>query len=93
MPLRDVFFIYGGLGLGVAFQKPNNDGDYVDRGWGFAFAPEVGFNFLVGRSGIISPSVNVLFATTGLAKDKDSDKVKVGLNTNVGCNVRYSLMF
>ncbi|MBN8612818.1 MAG: hypothetical protein J0L92_19640 [Deltaproteobacteria bacterium] len=75
-------FLFAGLGIGAAYNG-------LDLG--FAIAPRVGVNILIGRSGILTPSFNVLFNTSGVGQNGSSTVVESSLS--MGLNVGYSVMW
>ncbi len=59
LPLNDALFIFMGLGFG---------GTYAERvDFGFAVAPRIGLKIMVGRSGILTPSISYVYSTNDLA--------------------------
>ena len=55
LPFNRSTFAFLGLGMGVAYIE--------DLGTGFAMAPRLGMNLMVGRSGVLSPSVSWEYTT------------------------------
>ena len=84
MPLnRSVF---GFLGLGVG-------GSHVDEaGTGFAVAPRIGANIMVGRSGILSPSVAYQYTTHDTIEMEDGTTL-LSVSTSLSANVGYTVMW
>jgi hypothetical protein len=81
--------VYGFLGLGLG-------GAYVaDLGGGFALAPRLGANILVGRSGILTPSMSWQYTThdvdtmNGGATSTATLAVSSALRMNVGYTVMW----
>jgi hypothetical protein len=78
--------IFGFLGLGIG-------GSYVsDLGGGFATAPRVGANFLVGRSGLLTPSLSWQYTTHDVMEDVDS-QTTAAVSSAVRMNVGYTVMW
>ncbi|MDQ3031837.1 MAG: hypothetical protein M3Y87_05420 [Myxococcota bacterium] len=82
LPVAETLFIFGGLGLGPAYNG-------LDAG--FALQPRVGVNVLVGRSGIITPSVSLLYNTSGIRQVEDVTLLENSISTAL--NVGYSVMW
>lgn len=59
LPFNDTIFGFLGVGLGATYAE--------DPGFGFALAPRVGLKVMVGRSGILTPSISWLYSTNDLA--------------------------
>ena len=81
IPFTNRLLIFGGLGLGGAF----NDSD-----WGFALRPRLGLDILVGRSGIFRPAVDVTWSTADLVNRGGT--TLVGIKTSFGVTFGYSVM-
>jgi hypothetical protein len=76
-------FLFGGLGVGVAYHQ--------GFGSGVAIAPRAGFNILVGRSGILTPSATFNWASN--AAEETSTGVQLAVHTMWGANIGYSVMW
>lgn len=77
--------LYGFAGVGAGLS-------YIDGpGAGFAVAPRLGLNVLVGRSGILTPALNLVYATTDAVTTAQGTRVEV--NTVFGLNVGYTVMW
>lgn len=59
LPLNDMLFVFLGMGFGGTYAK--------DVDFGFAVAPRLGMKVMVGRSGILTPSISWLYSTNDLA--------------------------
>ena len=82
LPVAETLFIFGGLGLGPAYNG-------LDAG--FALQPRVGMNVLVGRSGIITPSISLLYNTSGIRQVEGATLLENSISTAL--NVGYSVMW
>ena len=83
IPLSDVFFIFGGLGLGLSYA----DGP----GAGFALAPRLGVNLMVGRSGVFTPALNLIYSTSGAVDTPQGTLLTA--STSFGINLGYTVMW
>lgn len=84
LPLAQQLFIFGGLGVGAAYKSEGSVG--------FALAPRAGFNVLVGRSGILTPSVT--WATsTNRAEAAQEGQTLLAVNSRWNLNLGYSVMW
>jgi hypothetical protein len=83
LPFSQTFFGFIGLGMGV---------NYAERvGTGFALAPRLGTNFLVGRSGILTPAFQVTYSTTEAIPTSQGTLLAVALS--YGFNIGYTVMW
>lgn len=78
-------FPFIGVGVGVAYAKP----DGVDGKVGVAIAPRLGVNVVAGRSGVFTPSINLLYTTADTIRVSDNETVKV--NTTYGLTAGFSV--
>jgi hypothetical protein len=83
LPFSEVAFGFIGLGAGV---------NYVTGGdAGFALQPRLGANFLIGRSGVLTPALTVNYSTV------DAIRTEVGtvlaVRTSYGMNIGYTVMW
>jgi hypothetical protein len=82
--------MFGFLGLGVG-------GSYISSlGGGFALAPRIGANFLVGRSGILTPSLSYEYTTHSIddaGDDMGRDLALVAVSSALRVNVGYPVMW
>jgi hypothetical protein len=83
LPFSEVAFGFAGLGAGV---------NYVTGGEaGFAVQPRLGANFLIGRSGVLTPALTVNYSTV------DAIRTEVGtvlaVRTSYGMNIGYTVMW
>ncbi len=83
LPLSSTMWAFLGLGVGLS---------HVDgAGSGFAMAPRLGMNFLVGRSGILTPALLLQYSTTDAIETPNGTLVAV--TTSFGFNVGYTVMW
>lgn len=82
-PLSRTFFLFAGLGLGLAYA----DGP----GAGFALAPRLGINLLVGRSGVFTPAATFVYSTSGAVET--SQGTLLTASTSFGLNLGYTVMW
>lgn len=95
LPIVDHLFVFAGLGAGVAYHQQ------AATAVGFALAPRVGFDVMVGRSGVLTPSFNVNWSTNSVTP-KAQEAVKADSNVNgrlvavrtlLGASIAYKVMF
>jgi hypothetical protein len=82
IPFTEV--VYGFLGLGVGTA-------YSGKEFGFNLAPRLGANFLIGRSGILTPAVVVDYSTVNVVNT--SQGTLLGVTTAYGLNIGYTVMW
>ena len=87
VPLNRSVFGFLGLGVGAAYVS--------GPGAGFAVAPRAGANFMVGRSGVLTPSLSYEYTTVGTDMDngENSNVTVVALTSAVRFNVGYTAMW
>jgi hypothetical protein len=83
LPFSQTLFGFLGLGVGIAYAE--------GAGAGFALSPRIGANFLVGRSGILTPAFVVDYSTTEVVQT--SQATLVGLSVSYGLNIGYTVMW
>ena len=84
LPFNRTTFGFMGIGMGVS---------YVDAiGAGFAMAPRVGANFLLGRSGILTPSASFMY-TTHDVQDPTGPTQLVAISSALRLNIGYTVMW
>ncbi len=83
IPLNRMFFLFGGLGVGLAYA----DGP----GAGFALAPRLGVNVMVGRSGVFTPAVTFVYSTSGAVETAQGTLLTA--STSLGINLGYTVMW
>lgn len=87
LPLSRSLFAFLGVGLGLGYNSRD--------GAGFALAPRLGMNIMIGRSGILSPALQFVYSTTNLnvpAPGASSVSTAQAVNTSFGFNVGYTIM-
>jgi hypothetical protein len=85
VPFNRSIFGFLGLGVGAAYVS--------GLGTGFAVAPRVGANFMVGRSGVLTPSLSYEYTTINTDMDTTGDVTVVALTSAVRFNVGYTAMW
>ena len=80
--------VFGFLGVGVG-------GSYIsDLGGGFAVAPRIGTNVLVGRSGILTPSLSWQYTTHDVDVDAaEGDTAVLAVSSALRVNIGYTVMW
>jgi hypothetical protein len=84
LPFSDAAFGFVGVGMGIAYAQ--------DAGAGFALAPRIGANLMVGRSGVLTPSLNVNYTTVNV-QPAGNGATLLGVQLAYGANVGYTVMF
>jgi hypothetical protein len=82
-PLSRSLFGFVGLGMGVSNTAPG--------GTGFAMAPRLGANVLIARSGVLTPALQMTYATTPALPTVDGTLVRGG--PSFGLSVGYTMMW
>lgn len=83
LPFSEKVFGFLGVGAGLAYAK----GD----GAGFALAPRLGMNVMVGRSGVLTPALQLVYNTTETIPTAQG--TAVAINTTYGANIGYTVMW
>jgi hypothetical protein len=83
LPFNRTTFAFLGMGVGAAYEQK--------MGTGLAVAPRIGANFLVGRSGILTPSLQYQYITHNAMTD--DDVTMVALTSALQVNVGYTAMW
>ena len=84
LPFTDTVFGFAGMGAGVSYIE--------GAGTGFALQPRLGMNFLVGRSGIFPPAVNVGYSTIE-ADTLPGNRAILTVEPSVGVQAGYTVMW
>jgi hypothetical protein len=83
LPFSDVAFGFLGLGAGVNYLTGHDAG--------FALQPRLGANFLLGRSGVLTPSFQVAYSTVEAFRTPAGTVLAV--QTSYGMNIGYTVMW
>lgn len=83
LPFSQTVFGFLGLGAGVNY--------ITGQSAGFALQPRLGANFLIGRSGVLSPSFNVAYSTVEAIRTPAGTLLAV--QTSYGVNIGYTVMW
>jgi len=83
LPFNRTTFGFLGLGMGASYV--------TSLGTGFAMAPRLGANFIVGRSGILTPTISWQYTThdTNMTGDTTVVAVSSALRANIGYTVMW----
>ena len=82
LPFNRTTFGFVGVGLGGAYVSGG-------PGLGFAMAPRIGANFMIGRSGILSPSISWQYTT----QDSMDEGGVLVVSSAVAANIGYTVMW
>lgn len=86
VPIEDSLYWFLGMGLGVAYIG--------DLGGGLAVAPRIGLNFLVGRSGVLTPSLSYEYTTHTVDNAMNGEDITLGaVSSTVRVNIGYTAMW
>ncbi|MDQ3364947.1 MAG: hypothetical protein M3680_05920 [Myxococcota bacterium] len=86
IPLNRSMFAFAGLGVGASHVS--------GIGTGFALAPRAGMNFMIGRSGVLSPNISYQYTTIDSGMDGGAGTVTVvSLTSAVLFNIGYTAMW
>jgi len=83
LPFSETLFGFFGLGAGVAYLTKQDVG--------FALQPRIGLNILIGRSGVLTPALNVAYSTVDAVNTPNG--TVLGVQTSYGVNIGYTVMF
>jgi len=83
LPFSQVAFGFLGLGAGANYITGHSAG--------FALQPRLGANFLIGRSGVLTPSLNVAYSTVDAIRTPAGTLLAV--QTSYGVNIGYTVMW
>jgi hypothetical protein len=84
LPIVDELFLFAGFGVGAT--------GVTGQDVGFAIAPRLGMNILVGRSGILTPSV-AWNASTNRSVTDPAGNTLLAMNSRWTANIGYSVMW
>jgi hypothetical protein len=89
LPFNRSMFGFVGMGIGAAYQH--------DLGTGMAVAPRIGMDFLVGRSGVLRPSLSYEYTThdsmAAVGPDGTTSVTLVAISSAMRFNVGYSSLW
>lgn len=85
IPINRSIFAFLGVGAGAAHVS--------GLGTGFALAPRLGMNFMVGRSGVLTPSLAYQYTTIDSTMAAPGDVTVVALTSSVRFNIGYTAMW
>ncbi len=83
IPFSQTAFGFIGLGAGVNYV--------TDHQAGFALQPRIGGNFLIGRSGVLTPALTVAYSTVDAIRTEAGTVLAV--QTSYGFNIGYTVMW
>ncbi len=83
LPFSRTVFGFAGVGLGLSYAE--------GPGAGFALAPRLGVNIAVGRSGILTPAIQLQYSTNDVVQTQNGSLLAV--STSFGANVGYTVMW
>ena len=83
IPFNRTMFGFVGMGIGAAYEQK--------LGAGLAVAPRIGANFLVGRSGILTPSLQYQYISHN--QMSEDDVTTVALTIALQVNLGYTAMW
>jgi hypothetical protein len=83
VPFNRSVFGFLGLGIGTAYQQ--------EQGLGFALAPRIGANIMVGRSGVLSPSLSYQYNSHETTEMEGNNYVV--MSTALAANIGYTVMW
>jgi hypothetical protein len=82
--------LYGFLGVGFGVASQSSDPG-PSAGAGFALAPRLGLNIMVGRSGILTPALQGIYQTTEAISTPQGSVVAV--KSSFGLQAGYTVMW
>ena len=88
LPFNRTMFGFVGLGVGASYVS--------ELGGGFAVAPRIGANFMVGRSGVLTPSLSYEYTTHDVDSVDSGDMANtslVSVSSALRVNVGYTAMW
>ncbi|MEZ4433627.1 MAG: hypothetical protein R3F65_14560 [bacterium] len=96
LPFSDTVFGFLGIGVGVGYFIPDDnaideDGGEAEAEAGLLVSPRLGMNFLVGRSGILTPYLHVDYTSAQIYNTPQGNAVAVDIA--YGGNIGYTVMW
>jgi hypothetical protein len=88
IPFTQSLYGFVGVGFGLASQSSSPG---PDAGAGFAIAPRLGLNVMVGRSGIFTPALQGIYQTTEAVSTPQGSVVAV--KSSFGLQAGYTVMW
>jgi hypothetical protein len=89
LPFNRTMFGFLGMGIGAAYVD--------DLGGGLAVAPRIGANFLVGRSGVLTPSLSYMYTTHEIddagTDMQGRDVALLAVSSSLRINIGYTAMW
>ena len=85
LPFNRTMFGFLGMGMGGAYIS--------ELGGGLAVAPRIGANFLVGRSGILTPSLSYQYTTHSIDREMDDHIALLAVSSSLRVNIGYTAMW
>ena len=85
IPFNRTMFGFVGLGVGASHVS--------GLGTGFAVAPRLGANFMVGRSGVLTPSLSYEYTTISTDMEGEEDVTVIALTSALRLNIGYTAMW
>lgn len=86
LPFNRTTFGFLGMGIGGAYVS--------ELGGGLAVAPRIGANFLVGRSGVLTPSLSYQYTTHSVDSVDEMRNVSlVAVSSTLRVNIGYTAMW
>jgi hypothetical protein len=89
LPFDRTMFGFIGMGVGASYVS--------ELGTGLSVAPRVGMDFLVGRSGVLRPSLSYQYTThdamSATTEDGQTDVTLVAVSSALRFNIGYSTMW
>ena len=89
IPVNRTVFGFVGMGVGAAYQH--------NLGTGLAVAPRLGMDFLIGRSGVLRPSLSYEYTThdtmAAVGPDGSASVTLVAISSALRFNIGYSSMW
>lgn len=79
--------VFGFLGLGLGASRVE------EFGTGFAMAPRLGANVMVGRSGVLTPSLSWQYTTHDIDEEENQNNAIVAVSSALRFNIGYTVMW
>jgi hypothetical protein len=84
IPIADAILLFGGVGLGATYETEHSH-------TGLALAPRLGLNALIGRSGVLSPSISWNWSSNHTLPTPQGTLLAV--NSTYSANMSYTVMW